>query len=255
MPFQIPYKSQPVISKVPVGDTEAGIIEIERLYDLTPPENDYIDALFEEHGIKSEFEEITAIADRIIAKQTESYSEKDVASLVEKITELDPTNVKDIAQLTQIAQEIKAKQKPLDPAEVISKIMANDLTMISENLAEISAWRDRQDEKTPIRNRILATAMLKFRVFKPQAQPQPTPTPATAVTLETWELKHTEKALAEKQLNYKMIAALAEFAENERNHWEKQDNTEIDQVELKKRLNGLEKADKKELTGTISSGD
>lgn len=247
MPLQIPYKKQPVIKTIPVGNEEAGVIEIERLYDLTPPESDYVDAQFDSNNIKSEFEEITQVAENIIAKQSNSYNQGDIDDLVAQASNLSPGNEGSINEINEMAKYIKAKQKPLDAAEIVSKIMANDMTTISANLSEISAWRDRQDEKAPIRNRILATAMLKFRVFKP--------TPAVPAVNTEWELEDTNKALADGDLNYKMIEALAEFAEKERNHWQDADNTEIDQAELKKRLSELEAVDEKKLTGTTSSGD
>ena len=70
----IPFKVQPTIKTIPVGDEESGLLEIEKKYDLTPLEIDFIEAEEKEKGIKSQFEEATEIAEKIIAKQTETYN-------------------------------------------------------------------------------------------------------------------------------------------------------------------------------------
>ncbi len=223
----IPFKVQPTIKTIPVGDEESGLLEIEKKYDLTPLEIDFIEAEEKEKGIKSQFEEATEIAEKIIAKQTETYNFDDVDNLINEV-------LNNGSELTKsaiaIARNLKTKQRPLEISDVVSKLLANDTTIIMENMADVVQWQEKQEKNAPIRDRILATAILKYRVLRDEA-------------IE-WTYKSTESALKTGELNYKIIKYLADFANNERSHWEKVTD-ELDQEELKKRLSALKAKEKR----------
>ena len=222
----IPFKVQPTIKTIPVGDEESGLLEIEKKYDLTPLEIDFIEAEEKEKGIKSQFEEATEIAETIIAKQTETYNFNDVDDLIDEVLKVDSPGGTAIA----IARNLKTKQRPLEVSDVVSKLLANDTTIIMENMADVVQWQEKQEKNAPIRDRILATAILKYRVLRDE------PT--------EWNYESTESALKTGELNYKIIKYLADFANNERSHWEKATD-ELDQEELKKRLSALKAKEKR----------
>ncbi len=225
----IPFKVQPVIKTIDIGDEESGILTIEKKYDLTPLEIDLIETEEKTRGIKSQFEEATEIAEKIIQKQTETYNFDEVDKLInELLTNSETGNLK---TAIAIARNLQVKQRPLEVSDVVSKLLSNDTTMIMENMADVVEWQERQERNIPVRDRILATAMLKYRVF--QEQPD-----------IDWDYKATESALKTGELNYKIIKYLADFANNERSHWEKTTD-ELDQEELKKRLNELKAREKK----------
>lgn len=226
----IPYKEQPVVKKEPVGNTESGILELPKYYDLTPPEYEYIKELNEQYGIKSQFEDATKIAQEIIDKQSGTYTQIEIDQLIQKILSLEFVSDKEIviSELIELVKSIKGKKREESMSEVVGKILSRDTETIMNNIALITEWKERQDEQEPIHDRILATAMLKFRVFAGDDVEED--------QKRDWELKDTIQALEDKKINYSMIKALAVFADNERNHWQNPLNTEIDDEELKKRL-------------------
>lgn len=208
------YKVKPEFTVDNVGDTESGVMELNKLYDLTPLEHEYIEEKNEEYGVLTPLEGAQQVAEKILENENKQIDPEQFRKLVSKI--VDGNGVIERETL-ELAQKLQAEKPPMEFSELVSKIMAQDTEILANNIAIVQEWNEKQEKLRDDRQVILATALIRYRL-DPENQ---------------WDINDTKNALKDQSLSYKLVIKLAEYAENERNHWE---NNILDEEEMKEEI-------------------
>ena len=134
----------------------------------------------------------------------------------------------DIELLAELAEEliqamIAQGQEPMPLEDVMKKLTNEDMNFMLQFSLELRQWLERKAKADKIKEKILATAMIKFRLVKDP---------------DTFDCKTLQKELDNQGIYIELVEKLAEFATKERNNWKTPDElSTLNDEELKKRLN------------------
>ena len=238
---KIKFASKPIIPDFPVGDENYGIVWLDKLYDLTAPEHEFLKLAYAENEIKDQLEATVDFAKGVVKNHNENLatlSQDDLKQLASLAVALDEEEEPDelkksIKKVRLMAKKILEEKAPLELETVVSRLLKEDQELILSNYFGVVQWTKTRDEKEKLRKKIQACCMIKFRVVDDP---------------RTFGMDELEEEIKNGVLHWKVIEGLADYCENERTNWTKQDaNAEIAMQELKKRLNKLRSQEKKSI--------